>query len=157
MLRRSGIDNDLDALGFNQENHMIEYVCGFYRDEQNNLLLILKNKPDWQKGKFNGVGGKIEPKESVILAMAREFQEETGFTTNAEEWKLKLVLEAPNYKVYFMTYDGVWFIPTPSNEGELQWHKDMTLPLNVLPNLKWIIPMCFDRTIVFPVFIGDSR
>lgn len=51
--------------------------------------LIDKTKPDWQAGRFNGIGGKVEFDESVSEAMKREGIEEAeifctalGFTWN---------------------------------------------------------------------------
>lgn len=44
---------------------MQEYVLGFAftpKDLKGNqkVVLIEKLKPEWQKGKFNGIGGKLE-------------------------------------------------------------------------------------------------
>lgn len=58
---------------------MTEYVLGFlFRECQPLVALITKNKPEWQKNKKNGIEGKIEPNETPLEAMRREFQEETG-------------------------------------------------------------------------------
>lgn len=67
---------------------MKEYVLGFAFDKaKEQVVLIEKQKPDWQKGKYNGVGGKIEPSDtSPYFAMAREFYEETGVDTKNEDW-----------------------------------------------------------------------
>lgn len=55
------------------------FVLGFCFDiGYHNVLLIEKNRPPWQAGKLNGIGGKIEEGESPSGAMVREFQEETG-------------------------------------------------------------------------------
>lgn len=55
------------------------YVAGFLFSE--NLLsvaLIRKEKPAWQKGCLNAIGGKIEENETPFEAMKREFTEEAG-------------------------------------------------------------------------------
>lgn len=45
---------------------MKEYVLGFaFNRERTKIVLILKNRPDWQKGKYNGIGGKIEPSDET--------------------------------------------------------------------------------------------
>ena len=37
------------------------YVLGFAFSKSGQMvLLIWKNKPEWQRGKMNGIGGKIE-------------------------------------------------------------------------------------------------
>src|SRR5258708_364006 len=39
----------------------MNYVCGFMMSyDLMQFLLIRKTHPDWQKGKLNGIGGKIE-------------------------------------------------------------------------------------------------
>ena len=63
------------------------YVLGFMFDPaMRNVVLIRKNRPTWQAGLLNGVGGKIEPEEAPLQAMVREFEEETGFRTSKEDW-----------------------------------------------------------------------
>ncbi len=56
-----------------------KYVVGFLFDESmSNVALIRKNKPAWQAGLLNGIGGKIEDGEAPAYAMSREFKEEAG-------------------------------------------------------------------------------
>ncbi len=56
------------------------YVVGFvFSKDLSRVLLVLKNRPAWQNGKFNGIGGKIEADETAFEAMNREFVEETYF------------------------------------------------------------------------------
>lgn len=86
------------------------YVCGFaYADVARptpaftEVLLLRKFSPVWQKGKYNGVGGKIESGETIHVAMAREFVEETGVQTDARSWELFHVERFHNGDiVYFM-------------------------------------------------------
>lgn len=64
------------------------YVVGFAFDQYGAVALINKNKPAWQKGKWNGVGGHIEPTDpSTRYAIAREFHEETAMYTQPEQWR----------------------------------------------------------------------
>jgi 8-oxo-dGTP diphosphatase len=66
-----------------------DYCLGFLFDEYlDNVVLIKKERPDWQKGKLNGVGGKIEEGEIPAVAMSREFKEETGVVISVENWSL---------------------------------------------------------------------
>lgn len=43
-------------------------------------ILMCKREKDPYKGKFNLVGGKVEPNEDELNAAYRELQEETGIT-----------------------------------------------------------------------------
>jgi 8-oxo-dGTP diphosphatase len=58
---------------------MRRYVVGFLFDvEHQQVALVKKLRPEWQKGRWNGVGGRIEGQETALEAMRREFQEEAG-------------------------------------------------------------------------------
>jgi len=66
---------------------MEKYVLGFaFNSAKDYVVMIRKNKPNWQKGCLNGVGGKIEEGEIPATAMVREFEEETGVKTNELQW-----------------------------------------------------------------------
>lgn len=60
---------------------MKTYVLGFcFNAALNKVVLIRKNRPQWQAGKLNGVGGHVEPWELPLGAMVREFREESGWS-----------------------------------------------------------------------------
>ena len=56
---------------------MKQYVLAFaFTEDKSEIILIEKQKPDWQKGKLNGVGGKVELTDTnETEAMIREFRE----------------------------------------------------------------------------------
>jgi len=55
------------------------YVVAFlFSETLDNVWLIEKQKPEWQKGCLNGLGGKIEENESPMDAVIRELNEESG-------------------------------------------------------------------------------
>ncbi len=60
------------------QKYVVVYAPPVIGPNKNRVLLILKNKPAWQKGKVNLVGGKIEPGEEPEQAAQRELKEETG-------------------------------------------------------------------------------
>jgi len=73
---------------------MTDYVLGFYFDKaREEVYLIEKLKPAWQKGKMNGIGGHVEVGETPHAAMVREMQEETG-------------VEVPHWRHYTTMIDG---------------------------------------------------
>ena len=58
------------------------YTVGFIFDSTlEEVALMEKTHPEWQKGKLNGIGGKVEDGEIVISCMIREAEEETGLKT----------------------------------------------------------------------------
>lgn len=63
------------------------YVLGFaFSEELHRVVLIKKNRPEWQAGLFNGVGGKVEPDEAFSNAMSREFEKEAGLKVEPINW-----------------------------------------------------------------------
>lgn len=61
---------------------MKKYVVVFLFDKQfENVWLIEKQKPEWQKGCLNGIGGKIEEGEFPLQAAYRELEEESGVSS----------------------------------------------------------------------------
>jgi 8-oxo-dGTP diphosphatase len=65
------------------------YVLGFaFTLDKSKVVLIKKDRPVWQAGKLNGVGGKVELMDlSNYQSMVREFYEETGVPTEENDWK----------------------------------------------------------------------
>lgn len=65
------------------------YVLGLaFNEKRDHVVLIHKDRPEWQKGLLNGIGGKFEEDIDVTYAkgMAREFKEETGLVTQPGSW-----------------------------------------------------------------------
>jgi len=78
-----------------------KYVAGFMFDMRNKLVaLVQKDRPNWQKGLFNAIGGHVEENEAPLDAMVREFKEETGLVTAREAWRHYAKLTGSN--------DGGW-------------------------------------------------
>jgi NADH pyrophosphatase NudC (nudix superfamily) len=69
------------------------YVLGFILNKnKEKVLLLRKNRPKYQEGFLNGIGGKLENNENYIECMTRETKEEVfynnkGFVTNNEDWE----------------------------------------------------------------------
>lgn len=76
----------------------VEYVLGFAFTPEGQVALIEKNRPAWQAGKLNGIGGHRETNETAVMAMAREFKEEAGLTIDPVRWR----------KVGYMRCDDKW-------------------------------------------------
>ena len=122
---------------------MTEYVCGFaFNRDRTEVALIEKAKPEWQRGQWNGIGGKIEPGEYPSEAMAREFEEETGWSVQASRWYPFAVLFGKGYRVtFYVALDvRIAHCVTATDERVQCWAVD-ALPDKVIPNLKWLIPL----------------
>lgn len=89
---------------------MKRYVVGFlFDDAMEKIIMIRKERPAWQKGKLNGVGGKIEPFESAIEVIQREFKEETGVYISAELWASVCILKFPYAEIEFFAVKNTKF------------------------------------------------
>lgn len=125
---------------------MKQYVCGFYFIDDN-VVLIRKNKPEWQAGKLNGVGGAIEPEEYPIDAMRREFREEASKHTSADEWRFFALLRTNDCEIHFYSaYGSASGICSGTDEAIYFVEVDTVAhhPI-VLPNLKWLIPLALSN------------
>jgi 8-oxo-dGTP diphosphatase len=121
-----------------------KYVVGFYfSPDTKDVLLILRNRPDWQKGFYNGLGGHVENNETPIDAMVREFKEETGISTHRSHWKNFFYLSSTHWMlwVYCARSFNIYGSQQTSDEGLPQTINAMSLPKNCLRNLYWLIPM----------------
>ncbi len=120
---------------------MNKYVAGFAFDRKENaVVLLLKARPDWQKGLFNGVGGHIETNEIPIDGMNREWMEETG--ADEVNWILFAKITGSNFEVFFFRGNtDIASIKSFSEGEEIEIVDVEDLPRNVVSNLRWLIPM----------------
>lgn len=84
---------------------LTKYVLGFSYDQYGALAMILKNRPAFQAGKWNGVGGHVETTDKTVQdAVSREFKEETGQDIPAFRWRLVGEMrDESNFVIYVLT------------------------------------------------------
>ena len=122
---------------------MQDYVCGlFFHPDRTRVLLIRKRRPAWQAGHLNGVGGKVEPGETVRQAMRREFREEAGL--DIPDWREVVVLAGPDWRGHFFRAFGDVGAARARTDEALEVHPAAPLPPDVIPNLRWIVPLALD-------------
>ncbi len=121
---------------------LTDYVAGF-AFSKGHVLLIRKARPAWQAGKLNGVGGHVEVNELPLHAMQREFFEETGLWTSVRDWRLFAVVHTAHSRVFMYALEFEAFGATlkPADDEPLRWVRTDDLPEEVLPNLRWLVPM----------------
>lgn len=130
------------------------YVVGFmFSHMRDCVALIRKQKPAWQRGKLNGIGGKIEPGEYARDAMVREFREETGYDTTPEQWERYVEMSGNNdggegrFRVdFFVTVGDLSMLKSMETEKvELVYTKEMhPMRGDVIENLPWLIALALD-------------
>jgi len=130
-------------------------VVGFLLDNSGErVVLIRKNRPEWQAGRLNGVGGKVEPGESLVDAMTREFEEETGVVISwwgrghyaKLEWEQGVV----HFFRAFAPMEILVSCETTTDEVvELHWVHQLLNPAfpcgQITPNLRWLVPLAAHR------------
>jgi 8-oxo-dGTP diphosphatase len=120
-----------------------QYVVGFLirvniQKQGYEVALIQKNRPAWQKGKWNGIGGHIEVGETPLEAMKREFNEEAGVLS--ERWEQYCTVYYSDAIIHFFRNFGDLDIQTKTDEIVF-WQPLDKLTDNVIPNLHWLIPL----------------
>ncbi len=121
--------------------------------DKKKTLLVYRNRRsnDQHFGKYNGLGGKMEPGEDIVQCIQREIYEEagiiceetvlkgtinwTGFGKNGEDWF--------GFIFRIDSFSGVPF--KENSEGELLWKNiDELDSLSMWEGDKHFLPMVFD-------------
>jgi len=113
------------------------------------VLLIEKQRPEWQKGKYNLPGGHIEENETGYHCISREFREETGVDIRPAGWNhIGRIHNPDNYFVEFYAaiYDETKHgrIDFNASDEQVMWASVDNLPDNVISNLRWLIPFAIN-------------
>jgi 8-oxo-dGTP diphosphatase len=129
------------------------YVVGFMFDgEMRRVALIRKEKPAWQRGKLNGIGGKVEDGETPEAAMAREFKEEARYPFLPPLWKHFCAMSGVNNDGSSFGIDFFFCQGNPeridSNESEFIYSFPVSIVVdsreNVVGNVPWLVAMAVD-------------
>jgi len=144
----------------NMVNGMRRYVAGFaFRGDK--VLLVRKNRPKWQAGFLNGIGGEMTLGESPAEAMRREFYEETG--GHFLDWQLFASEEGPGYEVWFyrmsILAEHPWNAPEWNDVGEELYWVEPNTKEPVIGNLNWLLPLARDprEIVVLAKTMSDIR
>lgn len=124
-----------------------EYVLGFLFDPSyERVVLIRKNRPEWQHGLLNGVGGKIEPNESMYEAMLREFHEEAGLYLLMWKKGYAFTMQGEKSIVHVFRATDPYIETAKSMTDEkitVYKVKDvLEMKLDITDNIQWIIQAC---------------
>lgn len=127
-------------------NYVLVYAKPVNNFSQNTVLLVLKDKPEFQKGRFNLVGGKIEAGETPLEAAIRELKEESGLNPLSKELCVIMGKITGSWgEVHCVKIPVIFSKLNPRPEETevvswMDWPEVCNSPL-LMPNLKTIIPM----------------
>jgi 8-oxo-dGTP diphosphatase len=145
---------------------VIPAVLIYVRSADDKVLMIHRaggvggrGKPgDYHAGKWNGLGGKLEPDESPWQGARRELAEESGLKLSEQDLRLLGTLQFPNFKAH-KNEDWICFVFTAClsehssqtrlaacEEGTLHWIPATDLlSLNLWPGDRHFIPMVVEE------------
>lgn len=114
---------------------MITTLCYMYKGDSVLMLYRNKKKEDVNKGKWIGVGGKLEKAETPHQAIVREIKEETGYHAKNCEFRGIVVFnynDNPSEYMHLYTCTDFTGELKDCDEGELRWiQKDEVMDLNL--------------------------
>lgn len=126
----------------------------FSPDGRRVLLVHRTARPgDAHSGKYNGLGGKVEPGEDVAACLTREVREEAGIACDA--FHLAGTVSWPGFGKLGEDWFGFVFRVTRwsgtanavSPEGPLVWvETDRVLDLPLWDGDRYFLPLVFDRS-----------
>ncbi len=118
------------------------------------VLLVHRNAraEDQHLGKYNGLGGKLEPHEDVVSGMRRELREEAGI--EALELVLRGTISWPGFGKQGEDWLGFIFLiprfrgdpPAANAEGSLEWvpvERLLRSELPLWPGDPYFLPLVF--------------
>jgi 8-oxo-dGTP diphosphatase len=117
------------------------------------VLLIHRNARagDPHLGKYNGLGGKLDPLEDVVACMRREIREEAGI--ECDRMELRGTISWPGFGKGGEDWFGFLFRVTSysgtvidrNSEGDLEWvDVDRVLDLPLWEGDRYFLPLLFD-------------
>lgn len=129
-----------------------------YVFNEDRVLMIHRNQKssDFHKGKWNGLGGKLEVGESPVQAAVREVEEESGLMLSPNDLSVVGVLQFPMFKPHkhedWLVYVLTASVSSPvrslkeCSEGNLNWIPvEGLLELNLWDGDRVFIPRVLDR------------
>ena len=132
---------------------MITTLC--YLEKDNKYLMLHRNKKeiDINKGKWLGVGGKLENGETPEECLRREVREETGYELNSFGYRGLVIF---NYNadeplfMYLYTSSDFNGIQKECDEGDLKWiSKDEIFNLKLWEGDKIFLKLLFENSPFF--------
>ncbi|HSX62762.1 MAG TPA: 8-oxo-dGTP diphosphatase [Tahibacter sp.] len=121
--------------------------------DRSRVLMIHRNarEHDHHLGKYNGLGGKVEPDEDVLAGMRREIREEAGI--ECVDLTLRGTISWPGFGKHGEDWLGFLFLITSftgtplerNAEGTLEWvARDRLFELPMWEGDRQFLPLVFD-------------
>lgn len=115
-------------------------------EDRTKVLMVHRNaRPgDHHLGKYNGLGGKVEPEEDIMACMRRELREEAGI--ECEAMRLRGTVSWPGFGKHGEDWLGFVFV--------IDRYSGQTLASNPEGTLEWV---ALERLSELPMWEGDRH
>ena len=139
-------------------------LCYITDLQKKSTLMLFRNKKenDVHEGKWNGLGGKVDPTESPEDCVIREIKEESGLTISSPQ--LKGFITFPKFDgiydwyVFLFTADKFEGELINSNEGHLEWiPNDQIRSLNLWEGDQIFLPWLSGDKFFSAKFIYENK
>jgi 8-oxo-dGTP pyrophosphatase MutT (NUDIX family) len=131
---------------------LIHAVSVSNKEEWEPVLLVRKNKPDWQKGFLNLLGGAVEPNELPEVAAVRELYEESGLSPYPADWRKdkvtvvemgRIVGDDETVHCFRIFVNEEPLNPRPSETETVRWFswQQVKDDSRLLPSLRVVMPL----------------
>lgn len=129
-----------------------------FTPDRRRVVLMRKTRPEWQAGRVNAPGGKLQPGESAAAAASREVLEEAGVLVPEHDWRETLVWRDPVYRMHVLAASHPAADRARSAEDqEVFLAAVRDLPEECIENLRWLIPLALDGDAAFPIEVHSAN
>jgi 8-oxo-dGTP diphosphatase len=135
----------------------LDYVLALlFTADGREVVLVRKTRPAWQAGRINALGGKLRNGETLRDAARREVREEAG--VDVDGWEEFLVWGDPEYRLRAVrAFDDAARRARTAEDQDVFLANVTGLPLDVIDNLRWIIPLALDRDVAVPIEVTSAN
>ena len=135
---------------------VIGTLCYVLEGDQVLMIHRQGRSDDLHLGKYNGLGGKLEPDEDVVASVIREVREEAGIVLDAP--RLRGTISWPGFGVGGEDWFGFVFVAdswtgdvvSENHEGTLEWiprTRLLAFDLELWPGDRFFLPLVFDESV----------
>lgn len=135
--------------------HFTYVLALLFSADRRRVVLMRKTRPAWQAGRVNALGGKLLPDESPRDAAQREVREEAG--VDVADWEEFLVWDDPVYRLHVLrAFDDAALRARTSEDQEVFLAEVHALPVELIDNLRWLVPLALDADVAVPVRVSSA-